>query len=399
MITAFLLAALALISGSRESLAQSSRCAEARRQTTYLGREWGIETRSLVLLDDGLLLFGQGAFHAEYRGDSVVRVDTSIAGILLRGDGSPRGIPRPRPGMSLADASTARIDGREARVIFRVGADDSENPRSEFELWTARLKEMRWEGVEPIGTFHSPSTVSPDFVAGIVEYDGAHLFAFVQEDSASRNIVVVRTLGARISVDTFPTAFASLDHVSLAVHAGKLWVAARGAIPPHEGFHDLWVAELAEGSSLQFRRVALGRTRMLDQPRLIPSDEGLVLAWITEAGGGEPSLLSWRGASELDAIEHALPARWPIMRGNPPFEWLLAAPQEGSSEALILRLTPDRAVPVARVPNSTFYPVLGGYGSRLYAVSIEVDSARARSARVAVSDLGCALSTKATRRE
>lgn len=351
---------------------------------------WFVDTRSAALIGDDLMLFGQYPLSLR-RTDGTVTVDTMMAGVAARGAIAPRAIPLPRPGMRVHKASVARVSNIELRVVFRTESNTAVASTEQFTLWTGRLLNGAWGGVREVGVFHSPDSVEPEMASGIVVHGGHQLFAFAQAGAASGEVLLVRMSGDSVSTLALPVPFAGLRYPSLAVHDGRLWLSMTGINPAHQGYADVWFGEVVGDRIHGLRPVVEGGARLIDQPKLVPTGEGLLLAWLVEASSGRPTALEWKVVTDSAATVNSMPARWPFSRGASPFEHLVAVPASNAPVAQIIQLLPEGMREVASIENQGFYPTVVGWADRLFAASTVKRLPGENQSALGIFDIGCGL--------
>jgi hypothetical protein len=326
-----------------------------------------------------------------------VGLDSSFSGLMVRGAEAPRTIAYPRADLLVADARVIATSRDSLRVFFRepmarLVTDTGDVRDTSAVLWTAMLGASGWGDLRRLGVFARPFTFRREISGDPVMQGRAALYAFAQPRSdAFDEVVLVRAQEDSVEVERIHLGFSSISYVTLGVHRGELYMALAASRPRSEGFVSMWLTRLTPTGWSAPALIATGGTTEVTEPRLVSGSGGLVLAWIEERVRPTP-VMRWTGVDPVpDAPAHELAVRWPLVRGNPPFQDLLAV-QLDDSTAKILELLPTGARELATLESRAFAPVVAGSARRPVALALVSDSVRRTAAsQVGIFDLRCLL--------
>lgn len=376
--------------------AQLSACAATPVPFTTSRDEWLVGPESAVQLESGLWLFG--APRVVVRKDAATgakTVDSAFAAIRLDGSGAAHLIPLPRESLAVAHTRAIKVGPDKARVFFRsVPPNTPAEPDTALvELWTGLVGPDGWSGLRLIGSSSEPSLVTRQLSGDPVEHDREIVFAFAQPRGPTglADVSLVRVRGDSVRVSAARLPFVSISYVSLASYEGALWLAVVASRHEDQGYLGIWVTRMEGERWLPPNRLLVGGTVPLNVPHLIPTAEGLVLAWWdrTKVREGE---LNWMSATAPpDVVRPQSMASGPIIvRGTHPFQHLLAS-QSGSATAKVIQLTPTGHREVATLPSTGFAPVIAGDPDRPVAIAIMPNDAKPDNSTVGFFDLRCGL--------
>lgn len=397
-------ALLPMVLGFGVAGAQAPACARPLKPYVTSGEDWFVGPQSAVQLASGLVLFGSPRVlvHRD-RVAGTAKVDSGFAGVRLSSSDAATMIAPPRDELRLAEVRAIKTGRDEARVIFwsAPASAEEELENAAVELWTGLVGAEGWKAVRMIGTYAVPLRLKRELSGDPVEHGGDVVFGFSQPLGApdADGVVLVRIGGEAIDVRSHQLSVSVISYVSLASYEGTLWMAMTANAAGDEGFLGIWVAKFdGKRWSSPIRLVAGGEVQV-HQPRLLPTADGLVVAWF-EGHPQEPQQLRWMSATASPGsalVQSLVGVRWPMSRGTGAFEHLLAVTIDDST-AKVLELSPTGHREVATIPSIAFAPVIAGDAGRPVVISVIANEAKPGNATIGYFDLRCGLPAARARR-
>lgn len=393
-----LFALLVLASWPARAGAQAPVCELSR---VGLADDWFIFPEKGQTVGADLLIFGQGAITVvESRGSSKYTPDRSMAGFVLKRDGSRVPVEQPVKGSFLIAARTLALHPDTALVVFRAARSailaDSED--DSVHLWSGRFTRRGWGQVRRVSSFGSAARMGREATGDMVRHDGEILMAF--RDSVNEYLHNVVTM-AHVHGDALSVEHVNLNQVllgvaytTIGVHEGVLHLAISALIPENRSDEsvpaDIWTSKRTPAGWSPIERAVDGLyANMLTEPRFLSTADGMVLAWQERIDGRH--LLQWKLMSDgQKTVVHTKDVTGSPVQGQAPFHHLMTAPVNDST-AEVLQLTGRGHRVLATVPILRNYaPMLAGSAARPMLLSVAPTSVPGSTAELRAFELRCA---------
>lgn len=377
----------AALAGTIGAQSSSSTCSRGLQPSQRISG-WIVDPRGVAWTHEGIVVFADRLYHVVDTTQGRLVVDSSAAALMVGRAGALLAIGQPRPESRLRQAHAIPLADGDVRVVFASGPNGMEEdaPNAPYWLWTARLRNGKWQALQRIGEFVDRSGIDESFNRGLVEHEGALYLAIAS--SRDRMVSVVRLRGDSVSVRQYAVPLAGVDHANLASRGRDLWLSFRANEPGRQGFADIWVTRVHPDSLSGLRRITKAGENFLDQPMLVPTDSAMLLAWLDEGGRQDAASLVWLAVDRSNASEHRLAVEFPVYRGAPPFSHLITA-RLGNGRDVVLALSADGVRRVADVEALGLATLVVGRADSLRAVSLVRPVGEPRSAELGIFDITC----------
>lgn len=275
----------------------------------------GFAVNPLAAFERGgeVTVLGWPAYHVTRQRTTADRsIDSTLVGVVLRGDRAPRSIPRPMADRPFEEPYVIRLLPEGAEILFHVPHErpvPTQRPDS-IEIWVGLLAGGTWKRLTHLLTVDGRPALGTQLVAALRQTPTEAEYAFGARDATTR-VEGLWSLTQRDGQwvhtrDT--TSMHGVDYVDVAPIRGRWWRALIG--PPlgsswrdHTLPSELVISSLGPDGWGPHVSVAREEDQPLFEPRLIDGDSALFVAWLQPGDSGRVVRLSAVTAAGVRFVE------------------------------------------------------------------------------------------------